>query len=142
MYRYMIKRGIVNLLDLFIIHALTGSTQLLEWNKETEPGLKCAMVNYYAADGIVSGIWGLDEIAQMEDCNFLIQMGRIGEKCDTERAILTKMAMVHFCNHSAEALAKDIAYANNTYSVKDENGMDMVYNRINPSIVAEHWKNV
>ena len=33
MYRYMIKREIVNILDLFIIHALTGSTELLEWHE-------------------------------------------------------------------------------------------------------------
>ena len=141
MYRYMIKRGIVNILDLFIVHALTGKTDLLEWNEEENPGLKCAMVNYYAADGTVSEFCGINEISKMDDCNFLLQTGKVGEVCNTEKAILSKMAMIHFCNHSAEKLAKDVAYANAVYSVKDENGNDMVYDRMNPAIVANWWRN-
>ncbi len=141
MYRYMIKRGIVNILDLFIIHALTGSTDLLEWHEETNPGLKCSMINYYSTGGTVSGFCGLDDIKQMEDCNFLLQTGRVGEKCDANRAILSKMTMVHFCNHSAEKLAEDVSYANSVYSIKNEDGTDMVYDRINPAIIAEWWNN-
>lgn len=139
MYRYMIKRGIVNILDLFIIHALTGSTKLLEWHKESNPGLKCAMVNYYASDGTITGFRGLKEIEEMEDCNFILQTGQIGERCDTEHAILSKMTMIHFCNHSAEQLSKDVEYANNVYSVLNEKRNDMVYDRMNPSVIANWW---
>lgn len=139
MYRYMIKRGIVNLLDLFIIHALTGSTKMLEWHEEKKPGMKCAMVNYYASDGTISGFNGLEEIQQMDDCNFLLQTGQIGEKCDMNHAILSKTTMVHFCNHSAEKLSRDIEYANSVYSILDENGKDMVYDRMNPSVIANWW---
>ena len=139
MYRYMIKRGIVNILDLFIIHALTGSTKLLEWHEESNPGLKCAMVNYYASDGTVSSICGVDEIRKMEDCSLLLQIGQEGQKCDTQHAILSKMAMIHFCNHSAGKLAEDVECANNLYSVRNENNCDMVYDRMNPSIVANWW---
>lgn len=139
MYRYMIKRGIVNILDLFIIHALTGSTKLLKWNEEKTPGLKCAIVNYYAGDGTVSQICGIENIEKMEDCNFFIQYGMLGEKCNTEKAILSKMAMVHFCNTSAEKLAKDVARSNELYSVKDENGNDMIYDRMNTSIISDWW---
>lgn len=141
MYRYMIKRGIVNILDLFIIHALTGSTELLEWQKEPKPGLKCAMVNYYATDGIITKISGIDEIRQMDDCNFLLQIGKTGQKCDTKRAILSKVTMIHFCSYSANKLAEDIEYANSVYSVQNENGRDMVYDRIEPSVVANWWNN-
>lgn len=139
MYRYMIKRGIVNILDLFIIHALTGSTDLLEWHEEINPGLKCAMVNYFASDGVVSEIRGFDEIEKMEDCNFLLRIGHIGQKCDTEHAILSKMTMIHFCNQSAEQLAKDVEQANKVFFVLDENGKDMVYDRINPTVIANWW---
>ncbi|MBQ4516223.1 MAG: hypothetical protein II978_05490 [Clostridia bacterium] len=138
-YTYMSERGIVNILDLFIIHALTGSTELLEWKEEKNPGLKCAMVNYYAADGKVSEFKGLDEIENMDDCSILIQFGKVGDKCDTQRAILSKMSMVHFCNHSPEKLAEDVAHANNVYSVRDENGNDMVYDRMDPSVITKWW---
>lgn len=139
MYRYMIKRGIVNILDLFIIHALTGSTELLEWKEEKEPGIKCVMVNYYAADGTVSGIRGIEEIKKMDDFNFLLEYTRVGTKCDMDKAILSKMAMIHFCNHSAEKLAEDVACANSVYSVKDEAGQDMIYDRMDPAVIANWW---
>lgn len=139
MYRYMIKRGIVNILDLFIIHALTGNTKLLEWHEENNPGLKCVVVNYYAVDGTVSEVCGLDEIKQMEDFNFLLPIVQIGQKCDTQKAILSKMSMVHFCNHSAEKLAEDVEYANSVFSVKDEDGKDMVYDRMDPAVIANWW---
>ena len=139
MYRYMIKREIVNILDLFIIHALTGSTELLEWHEEKNPGLKCAMINYYASDGTISEIRGLDDIESMKDCNFVLWIGHIGQKCDTRKAILSKIAMIHFCNHSAQALAKDVERANSLCSVNDENGKDMVYDRISPSVIADWW---
>ena len=139
MYKYMIKRGIVNILDLFIVHALTGNTKLVEWNEDKEPGMKCVMVNYYASDGTISAFCGLDTIQGMADCNFLLQTGKVGEKCDTERAILSKMTMVHFCNHSATKLAKDVEYANSIYSVRDENNKDMVYDRMEPTVIANWW---
>ena len=139
MYRYMIKRGIVNILDLFIIHALTGKTDLLEWHKENNPGLKCAMVNYYASNGVVSEIKGLEEIEKMEDCSFLLKIGNLGQRCDIEHAILSKMAMIHFCNHSAKKLADDVKLANEAFSIKDENDNDMIYDRINPTIIANWW---
>ncbi len=139
MYRYMEKRGVVNVLDLFIVHALTGSMRTVEWNEEKNPGLKYAMINYYAADGIVSEINGIEEIEKMKDCSLFMQFGRVGEKCDTTKAILSKMSMVHFYNHSAEALAEDTAYANQVYEVKDEHGEDMIYDRVDPSIIANWW---
>lgn len=140
MYRYMIRRGIVNILDLFILHALTGSTELLQWQEEENPGLKCAMINYYAADGTVSGFRGLEDIEKMADCNFLLQAGKVGQECNTRQAILSKMTMIHFCNHSPRALADDIAYANSVYQALDEKGDDMVYDRIDPEYVAAWWR--
>lgn len=139
MYQYMIQRGIVNILDLFIVHALTGSTALVEWRAEEKPGLKCAIVNYFATDGTVSGFDGIEEIRSMRDCNFLLQFGRLGEICSSDKAILSKMTMIHFCNSSAEELAKDIAFANSVYSVKNEYNEDIVYDRINPAIVSSWW---
>lgn len=139
MYRYMIKRDIVNVLDLFIIHALTGSTELLEWKEEKEPGLKCVMVNYYAADGNLSGIRGIEEIKKMDDFNFLLEYTRVGTKCDMDKAILSKLAMIHFCNHSAEKLAEDVAHANKVYSAVDEANNDMVYDRMDPAVIANWW---
>lgn len=140
MYRYMCERGGVNVLDIFIYHALTGNTRGVRWEKETRPNLKCAMVNYYAAEGTVASITGTDKILTMPDCTLLLQSGRIGDHCDAKKAILKKMAMVHFCNESPQALADDVAEANRLYGVFDADGRDMIYDRIEPSTVAGWWR--
>ena len=139
MHRYISALGIVNVLDIFIVHALTGSTELVEWRKEEDTGLKCVTVNYYAANGTVSSFEGTDSITKMKDCIFFIQYGKTGEKCDTEKAILSKMSMFHFCNHSPSALAHDVETANKTYEIKDESGHDMIYDRMNPMVIADWW---
>ncbi len=139
MHRYTTKQGKVNVLDIFIVHALTGSTELVEWHKEEDTDLKCVTVNYYAANGTVSSFEGTDSITKLKDCIFFIQFGKIGERCDTKRAILSKMSMVHFCNNSSQKLAEDVEYANSVYSVKDENNNDMVYDRLEPSVIANWW---
>lgn len=140
MYKYMLRRGIVNLLDIFISHALLGNTDLVVWNEENQKGLKCAMVNFFATNGTVSEIVGAKKIEALDDCNFVINPGKIGQKCDASHAILSKIHMFHFCNASAEKLAEDIAFANSVYSVKNENGQDMVYDRIDPDFVKNWWK--
>ncbi len=139
MYNYMIRRGVVNLLDIFISHALTGNTDLVDFKEEKENLLKCAMINYYASSGTVTNIIGADKIQDLPDCNFSIQPNGIGKVCDASHAILTKIHMFHFCNESAECLAKDVEYANSVYSVLDEDGKDMVYDRIDPKIIKNWW---
>ncbi|MBQ3865757.1 MAG: hypothetical protein II776_02560 [Clostridia bacterium] len=139
LYQYLIRRGVANILDLFICHALTGKTDQIEWHEESRSDLKCAMVNYYAVDGTIGSITGGDEVSGLEECSFLLELGRVGVRCDTKHAILTKLAMAHFCDPSAEKLAAAVKLANNAYAVLDENGKDMIYDRMDPAVIANWW---
>ena len=139
MYNYIIKKDMINILDVFIVHALTGSTHLLTYSSDKYPELKCAVVNYYAKDGVISETKGLDDIRSMKDCSFILQLGNKGQACDTKHAILFKNTMIHFCNDSPIELAKDVESANEKYSIVDENNVDMVYDRIDSKIIENWW---
>ncbi|MBE6619427.1 MAG: hypothetical protein E7626_06595 [Ruminococcaceae bacterium] len=139
MYNYMIRRGVVNLLDIFISHALTGNTRLVKFEKEEQNLLKYAVINYYATSGTITNISGDDKIRALPDYTFSTHPAGIGKVCNTDHAILSKIHMFHFCNESPDALAEDVEYANSVYSVTDENGNDMVYDRIDPEIIKNWW---
>ena len=140
MYNYINQKGIINVLDIFITHALMGNTELLSFEKDKKSDLKCVVVNYYAKDGIINETVGIDEIKSIPDCNFLLQLGKKGQECNSEHAILFKNTMIHFCNNSPELLAKDVEKANEVYSIIDTHGKDIVYDRIDGNIVRKWWK--
>lgn len=137
---YIAEKGIVNIIDLFIIHALTGQTNILQWGGEVDKDLKCVMVNYYAKSGVASEFIGLDTISKMEDCSFVHHLGYVGQICSGKRAILPKMDMFHFYNHSPDKLGKDIERCNRLYSVKDAYGTNMVYDKLDSRIVSNWWR--
>lgn len=139
LYNYTNKKEIINILDIFIIHALIGKANLT-FNSDKQPDLKYLMVNYYLTDGTISKVSGIDEIRKNSDCNFILNLARIGKKCDSSKAILTKGAMIHLCNKSIDKLAEDLKVVNHLYSVENENKEDMIYDRIEPSLIKNWYK--
>jgi len=138
-HAYLYRLGNVNYLDIYLLHALTGSTDGIEVNPHPEPDLKCVTLNYYAKAGKVASIGGFDAIKALPDCVLADTFVKIGDVCKDDTAILSKLFRFSFCNVSAEALAADVAFANQTMEVRDEAGASMIYDRIDPSLVAHWW---
>lgn len=138
-YEYVARRGMCNYLDIFIVHALTGSTDLVVM-EEGNPKLKSAAINFYSRAGVLNEITGMDEIRRMEDCYLSIVSGRIGSEYSDDRAILTKLALVGFCHESEARLRDDLAQAYRLFGAYDTMGRDMVYDRINPELLMTWWK--
>ena len=126
-------------MDIFILHALTGSAAQAVRGEKCEHDLKCVAINMYAKAGTISEINGLAEIAAMEDCCFTLQKARIGETCDDSRAILTQLCRVYFCNDSIEKLRDDVMKMNELFQALDENGNDLVYDRVDPEYIVSWW---
>ena len=137
-YKYVERRGMCNYLDIFIVHALTGNTRTVV-RTQGNPKLKSAAINFYSKAGTLNEISGIDEIRKMEDCYLSIVSGRIGSKYTDDCAILTKLALVGFCNESEECLRDDVAEAYRLFSAVDVDGRDMVYDRINPDMITTWW---
>lgn len=136
---YAGRRGPVNLLDVFIGHALSGVTNSIEKHYYRNPNLKCVTINFYAKKGIITEISGYEEIIKMEDCTLGLVYGRIGQVCTDDKAILSQIALFSFCNESPEKLADDIEEAYKIFKTRDENGQDMIFDRIDSSLIRSWW---
>ncbi len=140
-YEYLQKKGMVNNLDIFIYHALTGRTDNIPVLGEVNEKLKCVDINIYAKEGTIGKIKGLEEIAQMEDCYFTLLTGHVGQVCKADRAILDKIAMFYFCSESPGRLKEDVKQAYSLLEIKDVNGEDMIYDRIDANVISSWWEN-
>lgn len=140
LYNYFPLIGHHNNLDILILHALTGSAKDAIKNPCDNADLKCVTVNFYAKAGVVKKIDGLDRIRKMSDCKLTLQYAHIGQKCVDNQAILSKLAMVYFCNDSIEQLEKDIEEMYTYFVAEDEEGNDMVYDRIDPKYITQWWE--
>jgi len=139
LYEYLEKKGLVNNLDLFISHALTGRVDLQPAEYINE-NLKCVNLNFYAKQGVVGKVRGQEKIREIEDNAINIVWAREGQICNDSHAILSKMAMFYFCNEDAEILQNDCQQAYQLFEVKDVQGNDMIYDRIDVNIIKSWWE--
>lgn len=139
LYHYLERKGLVNNLDIFISHALTGNTQLVKRGPDTNPDLKCVTLNFYAKAGKIAKMSGISQIGQMEDCILTHINGRIGQECNEDRAILSKIAMFSFCSTDPRQLRADADEAYRLFATEGTHGEDMIYDRIHTSQIETWW---
>lgn len=140
MYRYCCKMNYPDYQDIFIWHALTGKSTWFESGAvPKDPSVKGLVMNFYATRGTLTSISGIEEIKQLDTCGFVISGCKTGTECRDDRAILTKLLMVHLYSHDALKLAEDAEKVNALYQAKDENGNDMVYDRMCRETVRNSW---
>lgn len=138
-YNYYVDLGEVNNLDLFIYHALTGSTKDVTASMGRKKDLKCMNINIYATKGTIGSIEGIEEIRNMDDCQFVLVTGLPGQKCEDDKAILDKIAMYYFCSTDSNKLQDDVKKAYALMKVTSVEGTDMVYDRIDTSVIGSLW---
>lgn len=137
-YGYTTERGPYNFLDLFIMHALTGNTKLL--NKQiVKNEKKCVTINLYSKEGTIGKIIGFEDVANMEGCTLSLKQSYIGEECNENNAILTKLGMFSFCDNSAGFIKEQIDTAYKKINVLSENGTDLIYDRIDTDLIKNWW---
>lgn len=140
LYNYFPLIGFHNNMDIFILHALTGSAREAARGTCENQNLKCVTINLYAKNGTLEKIGGWEEIQKMPDCKFVLQNAYIGQRCTDDQAILSKLGMAYFCNDSVAKLEEDVAEMYTYFVAEDENGNDMVYDRVDPSYISKWWK--
>lgn len=140
LYHYLERKGLVNNLDIFIIHALTGNTKLVRRGPDIMPDLKCVTLNFYAKAGRIAKMSGISQIGQMKDCILTHINGRIGQECNEDRAILSKIAMFSFCNTDPWQLRADADEAYRLFATEGTRGEDMIYDRVHTSQIETWWR--
>ena len=138
LYHYFPLIGFPNNLDIFILHALTGSAKAVVRGECVNPALRCVTLNVYANAGTVRRISGWEQIKKMKDCRLVMQHAHIGQVCSDDQAILSKLGMAYFCSDSLADLKEDVREFYEHFEAVDENGNDMVYDRVDPDYI-EKW---
>lgn len=136
---YFAQKGWVDYSDIYIYHALLGDLSQLDPGEDRHPELKCATVNIYMTEGTVAAVEGFDKIGKLDNCLFSMQRTHIGEVCASDKAILTKAGMYYFCSQSTQKLEEGVAKAYDCLSICDEQGQDMIYDRIARGVVEKWW---
>ena len=135
MYRYFEANGLPDIQDIFIQHALTGCSDGIDFGN-TALKKKALIINYYAKEGKLAKLHGLDEIARIPECGFAIPMCRISTECHSDKAILTKLGMVHLYSDDSSKLQESLEEVNRIFIAEDENGKDMVYDRMSKNDIC------
>lgn len=139
LYNYLVEKGEINNMDIFIYSALIGSTKDLIPNTKINNKLKCFNINVYAKKGTIKEIKGFNEISKMEDCKFSLITAHEGKQCNDDKAILSKVGMYYFCNNDASKLQKDVEEAYKLLKVTGSNDEDMIYDRIDTNNIYNIW---
>lgn len=129
MYRFFEANGMPDIQDIFIQHALTGNADGINF-EGNELSKKALIMNFYAKEGTLTTLTGIDDIKSLAECRFAIPMCKIGTKCYQDKAILTKLGMVHLYDSDERKLMDAMNKVNQLFIATDENGRDMVYDRI------------
>ena len=73
----------------------------------------------------------------MPDCTLALLYGRVGEQCKADKAILDKVCVFAFSNESAEQLKYDVDSAYDKLQIIDDQGKDMIYDRLNTNEILK-----
>ena len=134
LYKFFEEIGFPNIQDLFILHAL-NSKRKLKFDVNRNDDLRALVINYYAKEGRLTTMGGLEELRKVEHCKFVLPMCSIGTDCYQDKAILTKLCMVHLYSDNIEVLINDLRRTNSLFAATDRDGNDMVYDRMNEETV-------
>lgn len=138
-FEYDFLKGPMNYLDVYIYHALTGSTKGVEIRLNKNPNLKGVEINLYSTSGTVNEVTGFNEVCENNDCYLAIQYSFPGKECDCSMAISPKHALFGFANENPQQLKNDVDYLLSTYNVLDENGESMIYDKIDTDKIQYWW---
>ena len=141
LYDYYTKLGNPSNLDLFIYYSLTGdcSNLLGEPKPESNADLKCVTLNFYSKKGTITSIAGMDRMEEVPLCGFKLQNAHVGQVCEDDKAILSKIGMVHLFGTDTRELQASAERVYELLEVKGVNGEDLIYDRIDTTDILNWW---
>lgn len=130
----------INYLDIYLHHALNGNASGVELNKTPNVDLKGLAINLYVTGGVITKLQGVVELKDVKECYLCLVDSYVGQKCLFDNAILTKAGLVGFASVDVETLKRDVDVAYNSIVIEDEYGNNMLYDKIDTTIILNWWK--
>lgn len=124
----------VNYLDEMIKFSLGDSDETVLPQIDYS-GKYSMILNFFAKDGTVAEITGVDAIYVMPEVVDFLIYGKEGQTVANSTKVLKKFAMCTICTTDKNRLADVVDRVNALFSVKDTEGREMIYERVK----QEEW---
>lgn len=140
LYNYFPKLGYYSNMDLFLAYALCGDASSVLDDVRVGKPFKNVTINLYAKAGIIDKITGFEKLKSIPCCSFVLKHARIGQKCDDDKAILSKIGMAYFVSESSDELAHAVEQMYKYIKVVDKNGNNMIFDMVDPEKIRNWWR--
>ena len=139
-FNYDYKKVGINYLDAYLYHVFNGNSNGILFNPNPTPTLKGVSLNLYVTGGTIAKLQGVKELDDNKDCFLCLVDSYVGQKCTFDNAILTKAGLVGFANEDPREQKKDIDEAYESIVIEDENGKNMLYERLDTQRIIDWWE--
>ena len=127
MYVFTDHQNGINSLEMMINYALTGKMADFDVRERDNAQFKWPCCNYYIPlkSGVITEVYGLDEIERMESVLNVTKMFEVGDVIYDTNALERVCLRLHVYGKTAEELAKALVEISATLRILDENGNEM-----------------
>lgn len=120
----------IDYLAVFLRYAM-DEREHLQMKEVKRKGIHSIILNFYGKDGLVNSIEGVEKIQSLPSVVHFLPYVQRGEKIKNTTKVLKKIAMCTICCQNTKELVSVVNYVNNVFSVKDCNGEELIYEKLN-----------
>ena len=95
------------------------------------------ILNFFAKDGKVAKIEGVEEIEKMPEVVDMLVYASEGLTVHNSTKVLKKLAMCTICSNSLDRVIAAMTRINDIFSVKDEYGNEMIYEKVHSKEIIQ-----
>ena len=137
-FEYSFRKGYMNFLDIFILHALFGNTKLLIRNADTIPELKLCTANFYIRRK-AERINGFDIIKTWDECTYSDTMLEQPYNDQLRKSILQKAGMISIAETDGLKLKQLLDKAFQIIKLEDGDGESVIFDYPDTDVIANWW---
>ena len=127
MYVFTDHQNGINSLEMMINYALVGKMADFDIRERDNARFKWPCCNYYIPlkSGVITEVYGLDEIEEMENVLNVTKMFNIGDEIFDTNALERVCLRLHVYGKTDEELARALVDISATLRILDQNGNEM-----------------
>lgn len=119
----------IDYLDVMIRYALREKESIM-LKEVREHCVHSVILNFFGRDGIVGSIGGVDKIQLMPEVVDFLCLAIPNELIHNETRVFKKIGMCTICVNDGFRLREVVKYVNESLSILDKDGNDMIYERL------------
>lgn len=140
-YNFISYNNEINYMKMMLAHSLTGKMSGWDVREKDDPFFKkpCCNLTVMAKPGRIGHVGDIGALRKMEGVLSVDQYYLAGQQIPDSGALSQTFARVNIVADSPKQLAERIEKAYETIDLRDEQGADMLLNKLSPEAVEHYW---